>query len=268
MKSTIGGIVAVCLCLVLIVVVFAYVLPYCDYLQAISLADAGRYEEAYDAFLAMDGYKDSVQRAQQIFEEYKAEKFKNAAVGKTFYWGKYEQDNDLTNGPEDIEWIVLAIEDGKALLLSRCGLDAVTFHDTDEPVTWEDCTLRAWLNSQFWDKAFSDEEQARILTTSVVDDRDQEKVTEDKVYILNDDELEFYLEKSDQRRVHFTEYATAQGGHANRYNGTCWWWTRTIKGNGTTVSTIDGYGLFENFGSMATDTSVSVAPAIWIQLDT
>ena len=268
MKSAITGIAIVCLCLVLIVVVFAYVLPYCDYLQAISLADSGRYEEAYDAFLAMGDYKDCAQRAEAIFEAYKAEKFKNAAVGKTLYFGAYEQDNDLTNGPEDIEWIILAIEDGKALVLSRCGLDTVTFHDTEEPVTWEDCTLRAWLNSEFWNAAFSEEEQARILTTEVADTRDRETVTEDKLYLLSDDELELYLEKSDDRRLRFTEYASARGGHANRYNGTCWWWTRTAKGTGSTVSTIDGYGMFENFGSSVIDTSVSVAPAMWIQLGT
>ena len=41
-------------------------------------------------------------------------------------FGHYEQDNDLSNGPEEIEWIVLDFDekDHKALLISRYGLDA------------------------------------------------------------------------------------------------------------------------------------------------
>ena len=55
----------------------------------------------------------------------KAESFRT--VGNIVAFGRYEQDNDLTNGPEPIEWIVLDVVDGektKALLLSKYGLDA------------------------------------------------------------------------------------------------------------------------------------------------
>ena len=44
-------------------------------------------------------------------------------------FGKYEQDNNPDNGPEEIEWIVLEEQDGNLLLLSRYGLDAVPYND-------------------------------------------------------------------------------------------------------------------------------------------
>ena len=40
-------------------------------------------------------------------------------VGDSFTFGSYEQDNDLNNGTEPIEWQVLAIENNRALLISR-----------------------------------------------------------------------------------------------------------------------------------------------------
>ena len=252
---------------VLIVVYSAFGIPYSQYRKAVSLQEAGKYVEAYDAFLAMDGYKDSAQRAKDIFEEYKAEKFKNPVVGSTLYFGKYEQDNDLTNGPEDIEWVILDIVDGKALVISQCGLDAQPYHDTFQPVTWQDCSLRSWLNSEFWNTAFSREEQAKILTTTVADARDETLTTEDKVYLLSYAELEYYMDDPDSRRRDATAYASARGGYINSYSGTCWWWSRTPTGSGDLTATVDAYGYLENFGSRVTDTSVSVAPSIWIQLD-
>ena len=74
-------------------------------------------------------------------------------------FGRYEQDNDLGNGPEPIEWIVLDTQDGKALLLSKYGLDAVPYNDDNNSAgTWETCTLRTWLNDTFLNAAFTQEE--------------------------------------------------------------------------------------------------------------
>ena len=71
-------------------------------------------------------------------------------------FGHYEQDNDLGNGPEPIEWIVLDTQDGKALLLSKYGLDAVPYNDdNNRAVTRETCTLRTWLNDTFLNAAFT-----------------------------------------------------------------------------------------------------------------
>ena len=41
------------------------------------------------------------------------------SVGDIITFGHYEQDNNLDNGAEPIEWIVLDVQDGKALLLSK-----------------------------------------------------------------------------------------------------------------------------------------------------
>ena len=44
--------------------------------------------------------------------------FSSISIGEYFAFGVYEQDNDLTNGKEPIEWLVLDVQDGEDLLLS------------------------------------------------------------------------------------------------------------------------------------------------------
>lgn len=86
------------------------------------------------------------------------------AVGEYVTFGRYEQDNDSDNGPEPIEWMVLDHQDGRTLLLARYGLDASWYHvESADDVTWENCKLRSWLNTDFYNTAFNDTEKDLIV---------------------------------------------------------------------------------------------------------
>ena len=68
-------------------------------------------------------------------------------IGSYIRFGHYPQ----TAGGGDyaeIEWLVLDIDeaDHKALLISRYGLDCIQYNRRKASVTWETCSLRAWLN--------------------------------------------------------------------------------------------------------------------------
>ncbi|MBQ6134321.1 MAG: hypothetical protein IJI65_09230 [Lachnospiraceae bacterium] len=78
--------------------------------------------------------------------------------------GSYEQDNDLSNGKEPIEWVVLGERDGKTLLLSKYALDSKQYYREWAEITWEDCLLREWLNNDFYNTAFSAYDKQRIVT--------------------------------------------------------------------------------------------------------
>ena len=69
----------------------------------------------------------------------KASKFASVTIGDTITFGSYEQDNNLDNGSEPIEWMVLDIQDGKAFLLSRYGLDTKPYNTVEMDITWEAC---------------------------------------------------------------------------------------------------------------------------------
>ena len=102
--------------------------------------------------------------------------------GQVVAFGKYEQDNNEGNGSESINWVVLNVNTDKKeiVLTSKFALDCKAYDDEEDlkkrfpdgkgginwdsvNVTWEDSTLRSWLNSDFYNAAFSDEEKKLVV---------------------------------------------------------------------------------------------------------
>ena len=81
--------------------------------------------------------------------------------GDRIMMGHYEQDNNATNDKEPISWLVLEVTENKALLIAENGLDCLPYHSQPGSITWEKCSLRAWLNDDFLNTAFTAEEQKR-----------------------------------------------------------------------------------------------------------
>lgn len=148
---------------------------------------------------------------------------KDANVGDVVCFGQYEQDNDSSNGKEDIYWIVEDKQGDKLLLTSCYILDVHHYHGADEQVTWETCDLRAWLNVEFLENAFSDEEMKSIfITTNNNPDAEYNRAdggndTEDRVFVPCSDGV--YV-------IHIatpTNYAIAQGITEGSYGGYSYW---------------------------------------------
>lgn len=147
--------------------------------------------------------------------------FLDIEIGDYITFGSYEQDNDLTNGSEPIEWLVLDKKDGKALIISQYGLDSKAYNTEHTDITWEICSLRGWLNDTFFQKAFTDEEYKRIEETDVIMEDNEEYGTKagnntvDKVFLLCTSETELLFKNNDTRVCYPTEYAIAQGAFTN-----------------------------------------------------
>ncbi len=67
------------------------------------MIEDGKYVEAYETLIDLNGYKDSAAKAKEIYEQYKVEKLKTAEVGDYVVFGSYEQEKNSSNGKEDIE---------------------------------------------------------------------------------------------------------------------------------------------------------------------
>ena len=136
---------------------------------------------------------------------------------ETIKFGNYWQSNDKNK--EAIKWKVLAKENGKALLISKYALDCKPFNQNKCNITWEECTLRKWLNSEFINNAFSEEEQqAIVLTRNETNDVE----TEDKVFLLSIEEALEYLPKK-KRKCRPTPYAELHNAWYGDHNICCWW---------------------------------------------
>lgn len=245
------------------------------YNAAVALMNKKKYEEAISAFEAINGYKDSTDKIYKI----RIEIIKTAKVGDKVIFGSYEQDNDTNNGKEDIEWLVLAKEDNKILVISKQALDCQQYHTKYEGITWENCLLREWMNGTFLNEAFSKDEQKMIQNTKVSADKNPEystnpgNATNDKVFLLSINEAEKYFDSKEARKCAPTAYAKAQGTYtSDKYKtssgeATCWWWLRSpgdIQKHAAGVL-CDGSvycgGNYVNCGDSC------VRPALWINLD-
>lgn len=190
-----------------------------------------------------------------------AEALDSADAGSTVTFGNYEQGE----GQVPIEWIVLDRQENRALLLSRYALDAKPFHEVENwDVTWADCTLRSWLNGEFFDVAFSDEERAQVIqvTNTTADAPD----TQDSVFLLSLDELNAYFPEEASRIAEATEYAVAQGGRVSRETGKTYWWLRNKATPGDAALMVRYDGAVNEFGDSMEAEIYTVRPAIWVQI--
>lgn len=132
--------------------------------------------------------------------------------GEYVVFGAYEQDNDLTNGPEPVEWIVVDKNENGTLLMSRYVLEAHAWQPKSnfdpandenwrEKLTWEQSELREWMNSEFKDSLFTENEKSYINLISLDNpDNPTDKyyidapATEDYLFVLSVSEIEELFE--------------------------------------------------------------------------
>lgn len=86
-------------------------------------------------------------------------------AGQIVTFGRYHKKDVMT--VEALEWRVLEVEDGKALLVTEQGIDCQTYNNEGTSITWENCSLREWLNSELIEELFTEEELSLIPFTSV-----------------------------------------------------------------------------------------------------
>ena len=213
-----------------------------------------------------------------IIPKQRINKIKTANVGDIIVFGAYEQDNNTSNGKEDIEWLVLAKEDNKILVISDKALDCKPYNQSRDYVTWETCSLRNWLNNDFINAAFTAEERAMIPTVTVSADMNPEyntnpgNATKDKVFLLSIVEAEKYFTSDEARKCVPTEYAISNGAstsdsYTKGGKATCLWWLRSPGFDQFIAAYVNYFGPVLRYGRSVGNVSNSVRPAMWITID-
>ncbi|MCL2864879.1 MAG: DUF6273 domain-containing protein [Lachnospiraceae bacterium] len=200
------------------------------------------------------------------------------ALGNGFYWnpttqlvifGQYWQDTasaeaGVARTPamrSDLEWFLLDIVDGEALLITRFGVEPVRFNEWNGDLVYATSNLRNWLNSTgirqatnvngnhdgFWSTAFTSAEQGRVAVapTSRFHDtpvrRDMPDwqygpvsvPVGDRVFALSSSELfEFFGRNTHPGFIRYemsnamtraSDYAIALGGLSHTAEGRFWY---------------------------------------------
>ena len=209
----------------------------------------------------------------------------SAQVGDLITIGRYEQDNDLDNGPEAIQWRVLDKKDGKLLVISDKALDYISYSYEWEQVeksVWATSCSRGWLNNYFMQTAFTPAEQARISLSDIHTDpspgfdNDPGPDTQDYVFLLSAQETEQYFPTAESRRVLLSDYVHPHnkirinrqgwGTNATRIHGD--WGLRSPNKYGTFAYILDYQTIYWTAGDIWYDGGGfegDVRPAMWIE---
>ena len=126
-------------------------------------------------------------------------------------FGKYPQGSKGEIAP--IEWLVLDKQKNSLLLISRYGLEIKPYNDESKNITWAECSLRKWLNDDFYQNAFNNEQRILIAKTNVMAERNPEYDTNpgedaaDHMFLLNIQEVRRFFKNEKERLCKPTKYA-------------------------------------------------------------
>ena len=146
------------------------------------------------------------------------------------------------------------------------------FDESGSNATWENCSLRKWLNADFINDAFSTAEQSKIQSTQVPADKnpkfdvDSGNPTTDKVFLLSVLEVEKYFSSAETKEL----FDVVAGSNVSNP-----WWLRTSGASGSIFNFSDGLqncatlitiGGAISYGGNPVGTAKGVRPAMWVSL--
>ena len=200
------------------------------------------------------------------------------------YWGGQFKD--------DIAWRVLAIEDGRVLVIAEDIIDLRPYNEKYEDITWEQSTIRQWLNTDFYNGL--PEKVKQYVATTLLINTDNSYYgtpggnnTTDKVFLLSIYEAEWYFRSCATRQagINLTPetirwYNGEWGGDIEqivREYGGWWWWLRSpdyFASGAANVVCLDGEIIDFDFGdrgvfvddNFVDNDLVGIRPAMWISM--
>ena len=202
-----------------------------------------RSKECDSQLKAFDEYKLS-QRIVQLNEEKKRiqnEVLRRFEENPYIGFGTYPYERNGEKAP--IEWIIIDISQGVCSMISRYCLDVKPYHEGKGQVQWDESTIRKWLNQDFFNDAFSVEEQEFIIPA---ENPYSSAHATDKVYLLSKEQGESVLTNKQQRKTYLTSYASRNGeryrnGDQAESSISTWWLGDTYREGKDIIGYYMGY---------------------------
>lgn len=185
------------------------------YLQAMEYYENKEYEKAYRMLIAMPHYNkasDFLKSDEKMISISKREQWISSKWGKgqIIELGKYEQDHNITNGSETIQWIVLQVLGNNIVIaMSKNALLTSVYNNDNTTISWKDSSLRNYLNRYFITQAFNSKERNAIVSVNL--DTDGETTT-DQVFLLSTEDFRNNLAYDELRYCIPTKHAESEHG--------------------------------------------------------
>lgn len=220
----------------------------CVYVYGCRLFEAGEYDLAYENLESIRTYVDENGRIVKNWlstdEKLISAREKKYSVGNIIEFGSLEQDNNVYDGVEPIEWIILSREGDNLLMMAYKVLECKQYNKTWTATNWEQSSVRLYLNSEFLN-GFTGEEKSMLLTEMTGVDIG----VNDKVFLFSAEEAVKYC--GEYIRGGVTKLGTAMGVWTDD-SGNAWWWLRDCRNDSAQLVRSDGSvetdGYFVNYG--------------------
>lgn len=192
--------------------------------------------KSYLLFNLTKDYKDS--------KRYLANLSNLFAVGKKIHLGNYN-------------WLILKREQDMVLLIADEIIETKKYNEQYVDVTWENCSLRQYLNDEFLNN-FSDLEKGAIAyvmnfnmnNSYLFYDTPGGKATFDKVFLLSIEEAEPYL--------------SSENDILATYNYNTYWWLRSPGGNQSRAASVNKSTI--DYGGCNVNLNFGVRPALYLKI--
>ncbi len=193
---------------------------------------------------------------EKRLEESLKKRLKTIRIGDELVFGTF---NGLP-----MKWTVLNIQDHMAFIIKDDVLNEGPrpYHrGYGEDITWSDCTLRKWLNNEFYNESFEKAEKIRILPCKNINDDNPKFKTSggvptiDKIFLLSIHEAEIFLKNDKVKTISKAS-----------------WWLRSPGGYQKYAADANNYGVnFMGAGvhecGYGDQYGFFVRPVMWIKLD-
>lgn len=205
------------------------------YLKAGEDAANKDYKAAAKEYAAIGDYKDSEKQLVSAQKNI----IKSSKPGKKIKIGKHD-------------WVILDVDDNKALLMKYSAVSERPFSSETANTTWENSTLREWLNSDFYNNSFSETERSNIQLTEVKNNDNMiyntpgGKDTLDYIFILSIQEARDYSDL-------FPDFKSNT-------------WLRSPGAYPNTAAFLSETGEVMDFGYIVTSNAFKVRPVMWYKL--
>ena len=170
---------------------------------------------------------------------------------------------------EPIKWRVLHYENSEAFLLADAILDSQPYHSEKEEIDWEKSSIRAWLNNEFINKAFSNEENKAINTVELINKDNSKygtqggKNTSDKLFLLSVSEVD---ETEESKEYGFWDKKTRKCKNDNFSEETYFWWLRSPGNSSHDAAVVYYYGWVFGYGYDVQEPAGGIRPALYLNL--
>jgi len=199
-------------------------------------------------------------------------------IGDKITFGKYE-------------WRVLDIQDNTALLITEYIIEQRAYHEAYKDITWADCSIRKYLNGDFYDK-FDVNDKERIIPVLNKNPDNQwygskgGADTRDNIFLLSLEEVCKYFGNSlsklqnrgKNQRYWFERKDENNSKRLARLQDKewCWWWWLRSPGR-VNVKAVYIFGTDGNIGIQGNNIlkgnisdgkcTGGVRPAMWINME-